>query len=141
MSKKCFFFEKSKKVFSLSALPFFLKFKICSFLLCLDFVLSTVLRPHLKIYEDSSLSSDKGNTSLLLCLNFFSAFDTVDHSMLIQQLETSFGISGTCLKWISSYLSNKNSAVSINNSHSTSCFPFGVFEVSVLGLFLYSSYF
>ena len=86
-----------------------------------------VLRPHLKIYNDFLLSCDKGNISLFLCLDFSSAFDTVDHFSLIQQLENFFGISGFCLKWISSNISNWSFVVSINNSHSTpSSFPFGV---------------
>ena len=79
-----------------------------------------------------------GNISLLLCLDSSSAFDTVDHSLLIQQLETSFGISGSCLKRISSYLSNRSSVVSRNNSHSPpSSFLFGVPQASVLGPLLF----
>ena len=75
------------------------------------------------------------------CLDFSSAFDTVDHSLLIQQLENFFGISGFCLKWLSSYLSNRISVVSINNSHSSpSSFPFGVLQGSDLGLLLFILY-
>ena len=102
----------------------------------------TVRRPHLKIYNDFLLSCDKGNISLFLCLDFSSAFDTVDHFTLIQQLENFFGISGSCLKWISSNISNWSFVVSINNSHSTSSsFPFGVSQGFFLGSFFYSSYF
>ena len=68
---------------------------------------------------DSSLSCDKGDISLFLCLDFLSVFDTVDHSLLIQQLETSFGIFTSCLKWIFFHLFNRSSVVSMNNSHST----------------------
>ena len=70
-----------------------------------------------------------------LCLGFPSVFNTVDHSLLIQQLETSFGNFGSCLKWSSLYLSNKSFVVSINNFYSTP-FPFGVSQSSVLGLLL-----
>ena len=66
------------------------------------------------------------------------SLSTVDHSLLIQKLETSFGISGSCLKWISSYLSSKSSVLSINNSHSTlSSFPFGFSQGSVFGSLLF----
>ena len=95
----------------------------------------------LKIYNDSLFSCDKDNISLVLCLSFFSVFDTVDHSLLIQQFETSFGISGSCLKWISSHFSSRSFVVSINNFYSTpSFFPFGVLQCSVLGPLLFILY-
>ena len=85
---------------------------------------------YLKIYNDSLLSCDKGAICFFLCLYFSSASDAVDHSLLLQQLETSFGISGSCLKWISSYLSNRSSVVSENKFYSDfSFFPLGVFQV------------
>ena len=62
----------------------------------------------------------KGNIYFLLCLNFYSVFDTVDHALLIQQLENSSGISGSCLQSISSYLSNRSSVVSMNKFNSIS---------------------
>ena len=115
--------------------------KICSLLLSLVFTLFTVLRPYLKIYKDTLLSYNKGNISFLLCLDLSSAFDTVDHSSLIQQLETSIGTSGSCLKWIFSYLSNRNFVVSINDSYSTpSSFSFGVSQGSVFGPLLFILY-
>ena len=67
---------------------------------------------------------------------FLFAFDAVDHSLLIQQLETFFGLSVSCIKWITSYLSNRSSVVAINNSYSTlSSFTYGVPQGSVPGLF------
>ena len=63
---------------------------------------------------------------------------TLSTTLHIQQLEPSFGISGSCIEWISSYLSNRSSVVSINNSHSTSYFlPFGILQDSVLGPLLF----
>ena len=95
----------------------------------------------MKIYNDSLIFCDNGNISLFLCLDFSSVFDTVGHSLLIQQVETSFGISGFCFKWISSYHSNSSSVVFINNSHSTfSSFLFGILQGSVLSPPLCSLY-
>ena len=86
----------------------------------------------LKISNDALLASDSGKLSLLLSLDFFSAFDTVDHSFLLQHLNSSFGISGFSLSWLTSYLSNRSSAVSINNSSSPFSVPFDVPQGSVL---------
>ena len=59
----------------------------------------------LKLYNDLVLSADSGKSSILLGLDFTAAFDTVDHSLLLDVLEKSFGITDSCLKWFDSYLS------------------------------------
>ena len=64
--------------------------------------------------------------------------ESLSNSLVIQQLETSIGISGFFLKWIPSYLSNRSSVVFVNNSYSTfSSFPFGVLQASVFGSLLF----
>ena len=87
----------------------------------------------LKISNDALLASDSSKLSLLLSLDFSSAFDTVDHSLLLQHLNLSFGISGSSLSWLTSYLSNRSFTVSINNYSS---FLFSVFLVFFRDLFL-----
>ena len=52
----------------------------------------------LKIYNDSLLSCDKVINSLFICLDLLSDFDNVDHFLLIQQHEFSFGKTGFCFK-------------------------------------------
>ena len=52
--------------------------------------------------------------SLLIPFDFFSAFDTVDNSLLLQNLNSSFVISDSFFSWLTSYLSDRFSTVSFN---------------------------
>ena len=87
----------------------------------------------LKIFNDALLAFDSGKLSLLLFLDFFFAFDTVDHSLLLQHLNFFCGIFGSSLSWITSYLSKRSSTVFIKkSSFSLPSVPFCVHQGSVL---------
>jgi len=84
-------------------------------------------------------ASDNSQPSLLVSLDLSAAFDTIDHSLLLSRLETSFGITGTALSWLSSYLSNRSQVVRIGQSSSPpTCLDSGVPQGSVLGPILFS---
>ena len=51
----------------------------------------------LQVVNDLFLSVDKGNISVLALLDFSSAFDTIDHPILIHRLHTDFGFTDTVL--------------------------------------------
>ena len=95
----------------------------------------------LKLHNDLIVSSDSGLSTLLLCLDFSSAFDTVDHSLLLDVLDKSFNITSDALRWIKSYLSGRYSYVSIESSKSTPVsLSYGVPQGSILGPLLFILY-
>ena len=68
----------------------------------------------LKIQNDILLSIDQQKCVLLLLLDLSAAFDTVDHSILLNRLEKRFGITGSALKWVLSYFENRRQQVVVD---------------------------
>ena len=60
----------------------------------------------LKIQNDKAFSVDSGKAVAPTLLDLSVAFDTIDHSLLYDCLHDWFGLDGTVLLWIKSYLSN-----------------------------------
>ena len=50
-----------------------------------------------KVTNDLLIASENGLLSILVLLDLSSAFDTIDHNILLQRLEQSIGIKGTAL--------------------------------------------
>ena len=67
----------------------------------------------LKIVSDILQATDSGKVTVLGLLDMSAAFDTVDHAILLDRLHTSFGISGTVLSWIESFVTGRTQAVHI----------------------------
>ena len=61
----------------------------------------------------------KGHVALLGLLDLSAAFDTVDHDVLLKRFEVSFGVCGTPLKWMKSYVVGRTQTVIVNRSKSS----------------------
>ena len=67
------------------------------------------------VVNDLFLSHNKGNISVLVLLYFSSEFDTIDHTIHVNRLNTDFGFTDTVLQWFSSYLTDRTHYVSLCN--------------------------
>ena len=75
----------------------------------------------LKVLTDILLALDSGNLALLTLLDLSAAFDSVDHATLIKRLETSYGLCGSTLRWIRSYLTGRTQYVRTSVTSSKPC--------------------
>ena len=90
----------------------------------------------LKVQNDLLLAVDKGYEAVLVLLDFSAAFDLIDHDILLNRLEKRFGLCGTPLSWIMSYLSHRKQFVSVgNNTSNEESINRGVPQGSVLGCY------
>ena len=83
----------------------------------------------------------EGKIVLLVQLDFSAAFDTVDQAILLDRLQDKFGIRGTVLKWLTSYLSGRTFSVKIGYVNGRKILLlYGVPQGSVLGPLLFILY-
>ena len=78
---------------------------------------------------------------VLVLLDLSAAFDTIDHNILLQRMNTKYGVRGVALDWFRFYLSDRTQVVKLKTSfYSASKLLFGVPQGSVLGPTLFSLY-
>ncbi len=81
------------------------------------------------------------NIVIVVLLDLSAAFDTIDHGILLKKLMRDFGITGTALSWLKSYLKDRFFGVKVGDSLSDLlCLLFGVPQGSLLGPILFILY-
>ena len=77
----------------------------------------------------------------IICLDLSAAFDTLNHSILLEVMENYFVITYIALDWISSCLKNRKFSVHIDSfSSNTKTINFSLPQSSILGPTLFNCY-
>ena len=88
----------------------------------------------LNIHNDILLNMAKGSVTALTLLDLSAAFDTIDHTILLDRLNGYYGISELPLGWFKSYLSGRTHSVKVGSTLSNPvALQHGVPQGSVLG--------
>jgi retron-type reverse transcriptase len=94
----------------------------------------------IKLMENIIASLDKGEFSAAIFLDFSKAFDTVNHSILLQKL-SHYGVRGVSNDWVRSYLHERTQFSSFGGKLSTTTkITCGVPQGSILGPLLFLIY-
>ena len=94
-----------------------------------------------KFTNDVQQMLSENKAVILVQLDLSAAFDTVDHSVLLNLLQRKFGVSGVALQWIRSYLNGRSFSVKIGLVNGRRVLLiYGVPQGSVLGPLLFILY-
>lgn len=95
----------------------------------------------LRMLNDAYCTADNRARTLLIQLDLSAAFDTIDHNTLLRRLENTFGLSGSVIRWVQSYVNSRSQFVRVGQEQSaTVACEYGVAQGSVLGPLFYTLY-
>lgn len=93
-----------------------------------------------RVTNDLQMAANEGFSSLLTLLDLSAAFDTVDHTILLEH-QHSIGLCASALNWFRSYFSETTEYISMGGKASrTQLANCGVPKGSVLGPILFAIY-
>ena len=104
---------------------------------------NTILQRPFKLTNDILKTLESRSDVVLVLLDLSAAFDTLDHTILIERLRSYFNFSGTALQWFASYLHGRFQRVIIGDCISSPRYlecTCGVPQVSILGPLLFTLY-
>ena len=91
--------------------------------------------------NDILLSMDRQEVTLLILLDLSAAFDTIDRNLLLSLLQSDFGVIGSALQWVRSFLSERQQRVVVGQSCSKDYqMKYGVLQGSCIGPILFLLY-
>lgn len=94
----------------------------------------------IRVQNDLLMACDNQRVSILVLLDLSSAFDTIDHGILVHRLR-SIGVVDAACDWLQSYLEGRHQSVIIDGVQSTPVpIKTGVPQGSVLGPILFTLY-
>jgi len=73
----------------------------------------------LRVLSDALSAADSRQLTLLAVLDMSAEFDCVDHVLLLQRLQRSFGLTGSVLQWMTSFLTGRTQQVLYDGSLSS----------------------
>ena len=95
----------------------------------------------IRIMNDMLIDLDNRKVIFLALLDLSAAFDTVDHTILVNRIENSQGVGGNALEWIRSYLTGRSQRVSAHGAISeTVSLECGLPKGSLFGPEMYNKY-
>jgi hypothetical protein len=95
----------------------------------------------LRVKNDMLTELDDGKAIMLVLLDLSSAFDTIDHNILIKRMQREFGITGSALLWFDSYINDRSSRVCVLGEYSEKLpLKYGVPQGSVVGPPIFTAY-
>ena len=95
----------------------------------------------LRVTNDTLRTTDCRQHVVLVLLDLTAAFDTIDHTILVERLESYFGFSKLTLRWFRSYLENRQQSIIIGDQVFTPrALHYGVPQGSILGPLLSTLY-
>ena len=94
-----------------------------------------------RVWSDILVAADDRQVTLLGLLDFSAAFDCVDYSMLLEHLQSAFGLTDVVHDWVQSLLTDRTQQIAYSGQlSSVQSVLFGVLQGSVLGPLLYVLY-